>query len=137
MRVLENKPFIWIASSLLLLLLSCIIPEKASAQVLTPNTQAPGMQYSKKKEKQIKKAEKKRQKALKKAQKDGKLSNSFDQAVIEAKERQKQNAIKRARMEEEMKKPQYSDPSYFGHKKKPKKRPPGKKKYCKECEMYH
>ena len=38
---------------------------------------------------------------------------------------------------QEMEKPQYSDPSYFGHKKKPKKRPPGKKKFCKECGMYH
>jgi len=36
-----------------------------------------------------------------------------------------------------MKKPQYSDPTYFGHKKKPKKRPPGKKKFCKECGIYH
>jgi len=35
------------------------------------------------------------------------------------------------------KKPQYSDPLYFGHKKKPKKRPPGKQKYCKECGMRH
>lgn len=53
----------------------------------------------------------------------------------------------RARMEEtsrkrlkEMKKakdPQYSDPTYFGHKKPPKKRPPGKMKFCKECGMRH
>lgn len=34
-------------------------------------------------------------------------------------------------------KPQYSDPSYFGHKRKPKKRPPGKKKFCKECHIVH
>ncbi len=34
-------------------------------------------------------------------------------------------------------KPQYSDPSYFGHKRPPKKRPPGKMKYCKECGLRH
>ncbi|MDW7690978.1 hypothetical protein R9C00_20515 [Flammeovirgaceae bacterium SG7u.111] len=35
------------------------------------------------------------------------------------------------------KKPQYNDAMYFGHKKKPKKRPPGKRKMCKECGMVH
>ena len=34
-------------------------------------------------------------------------------------------------------KPQYSDPSYFGHKRPPKKRPPGKMKYCKVCGLRH
>ena len=34
-------------------------------------------------------------------------------------------------------KPQYSDPTYFGHKKPPVKRPPGKQKFCKECQMKH
>ncbi|MCS7005081.1 MAG: hypothetical protein NZM38_07120 [Cytophagales bacterium] len=41
------------------------------------------------------------------------------------------------KMEYEMEKPQYKDPTYFGHKRKPKKRPPGKQKYCKECGMKH
>ena len=40
-------------------------------------------------------------------------------------------------MAKEMEKPQYSDPTYFGHKKPPKKRPVGKKKFCKECGMSH
>jgi hypothetical protein len=39
--------------------------------------------------------------------------------------------------EKEMLKPQYSDPTYFGHKRKPKKRPPHKMKFCKECEIRH
>lgn len=39
--------------------------------------------------------------------------------------------------EKEMAKPQYSDPTYFGHKRKPKKRPPGKMKFCKQCEIRH
>jgi hypothetical protein len=34
-------------------------------------------------------------------------------------------------------KPQYSDPMYFGHKRPPKKRKPGKMKYCKECGLRH
>jgi len=33
--------------------------------------------------------------------------------------------------------PQYSNKFYFGHKKKPKKRPPGKKKFCKICQFKH
>ena len=33
--------------------------------------------------------------------------------------------------------PQYSDPSYFGHKRPPKRRPPHKMKYCKECGIRH
>lgn len=33
--------------------------------------------------------------------------------------------------------PQFTDPLYFGHKKPPKKRPPGKRKFCKECGMSH
>lgn len=33
--------------------------------------------------------------------------------------------------------PQYSDPSYFGHKRPPKKRSPDKMKFCKECGIRH
>lgn len=33
--------------------------------------------------------------------------------------------------------PQYSDFQYFGHKKKPKRRPPEKMKYCKICGIRH
>ena len=33
--------------------------------------------------------------------------------------------------------PQYTDPSYFGHKRPPKKRPPSKMKYCKVCGIKH
>ncbi len=39
--------------------------------------------------------------------------------------------------EKELAKPQYSDPTYFGHKKPPKRRPPHKMKYCKECGIRH
>lgn len=36
-----------------------------------------------------------------------------------------------------MEKPQYSDPTYFGHKRKPKRRPPHKMRLCKECGIRH
>ena len=52
-------------------------------------------------------------------------------------QRMEANAKKYNEMAKEMKKPQYSDPLYFGHKNKPKKRPPGKKKYCSECGIVH
>ncbi len=64
-------------------------------------------------------------------------ANRFDQEVQEYYDRMEANAKKYKKMEREMKKPQYSDPTYFGHKHPPKKRPPGKKKYCKVCGMYH
>jgi hypothetical protein len=41
------------------------------------------------------------------------------------------------RAEREMAKPQNSDPSYFGHKRPPKRRPPHKMKLCKECGIRH
>lgn len=43
----------------------------------------------------------------------------------------------RRKNEKLMLKPQYSDPMYFGHKRPPKKRKPGKMKFCKECGMRH
>jgi hypothetical protein len=46
-------------------------------------------------------------------------------------------AEQRRKQEKEMRKPQYSDPSYFGHKKKPKIRPVGKRKFCHECGIVH
>ena len=49
----------------------------------------------------------------------------------------KQRRKERKKLMEELKKPQYRDPSFFGHKKKPKKRPVGKQKLCKECGIYH
>lgn len=58
-------------------------------------------------------------------------------ARAEFDERMKANAKKYAEQAKLAEKPQYSDPSYFGHKKKPKKRPPGKRKLCKECGIVH
>jgi predicted nucleotidyltransferase len=75
----------------------------------------------------------------KKKKKDSKNSYKYkiNNAVKEYEELMKTNVKKRAKMEKDMEKPQYSDPSYFGHKKKPKKRPLGKRKMCKECGIVH
>ena len=61
----------------------------------------------------------------------------FDRLVVEYEERMETNARRRSQMAKELRKPQYSDPSYFGHKKPPKKRARGKKRKCKECHMWH
>ena len=61
----------------------------------------------------------------------------YDNLIVEYEERMKANVHKYKVMARKMKKPQYSDPSYFGHKRKPKKRPVGKRKFCKECEIVH
>lgn len=44
---------------------------------------------------------------------------------------------RRRKNERLMQKPQYADPSYFGHKRPPKKRKPSKMKFCKECGIRH
>ena len=46
-------------------------------------------------------------------------------------------AKQKRKAEKEMMKPQYSDPSYFGHKRKPKKHSRKKMKYCRECGIRH
>jgi len=62
-----------------------------------------------------------------------KKGDALDQYEQQKKDVQKQHT----KMEKGMRKPQYSDPSYFGHKRPPKKRKTGKKKFCKECGMTH
>jgi hypothetical protein len=52
-------------------------------------------------------------------------------------ERKAQLEKTRRKNERLQEKPQYSDPSYFGHKRPPKKRKAGKLKYCKECGIRH
>jgi len=52
-------------------------------------------------------------------------------------DRMEQVAKAHRKAEKELEKPQYSDPSYFGHKRPPKKRPPEKMKFCKVCGIRH
>ncbi|MEM7551635.1 MAG: hypothetical protein AAF363_18265 [Bacteroidota bacterium] len=74
------------------------------------------------------KAQKKYKKVLE--EKYGRLEKEYVQRMRKVRKQKK----KEARLSE---KPQYSDPLYFGHKKKPKIRPVGKRKFCKECHIVH
>lgn len=65
------------------------------------------------------------------------ITKQLDDAVEDYGKLMKKNARKYAKMQRDMKKPQYADPTYFGHKKPPKKRPIGKRKMCKECGIVH
>ncbi|HNP17496.1 MAG TPA: hypothetical protein PKL31_03590 [Fulvivirga sp.] len=67
----------------------------------------------------------------------GIFNRKMDLKIKEFDKRMQANAKAERKKQREMRKPQYSDPSYFGHKKKPKKRPPGKRKFCKECGIWH
>lgn len=104
----------------MLLLLSWQAEAQSSREIETSQKQ--GAQYNSKQK--VKKAKK-----LKK--------NKYDQLVEEYEDRMKANAKAAKKAAKEMEKPQYSDPTYFGHKKPPKKRPPGKRKFCKECGIVH
>ncbi len=74
---------------------------------------------------------------LKKGHNKNSLSYRLDKKVEEYHARMRDNQKRYRKMARLSEKPQYSDPSYFGHKRKPKKRPPGKKKLCKECSIIH
>lgn len=82
------------------------------------------------------KPSKKEVKKAKKAYKNS-YARQFDVKIEEYEDRMQANAKKYKKLSHEAKKPQYSDPAYFGHKSKPKKRKPGKKKFCKECQIVH
>ena len=76
-------------------------------------------------------------KSKKKKSKNQGLSQQYDQKVDDYYARMEENARRYKKMDKETRKPQYSDPTFFGHKHPPKKRPPGKKKFCKVCGMVH
>ena len=67
--------------------------------------------------------------------------NSFFKTQKEGKEeyedRMKQVVKDKKKSVKILKKPQYSDKSYFGHKRPPKKRPLSKRKLCKVCGIMH
>ena len=66
-----------------------------------------------------------------------KFNKIMDKKIVEFYQRIKANAKTDRVMARKMKKPQYADPLYFGHKRKPIKRPVGKRKFCKECHIVH
>ena len=61
----------------------------------------------------------------------------YDNLIVEYEERMVANVKKYEKLARIAKKPQYADHSYFGHKRKPKKRAVGKRKLCRECEIVH
>lgn len=76
-------------------------------------------------------------KSMKKKGRKAAKGKTHDDLVKEFEDRVEANAKRRKKEAKLAEKPQYSDPSYFGHKKKPKKRPVGKRKFCKECGIVH
>lgn len=84
--------------------------------------------------------EKTEKRTIKKAKKksfNAAYNKNLNQKVDDFEARMKANAKEDQRLARKMQNPQYSDPSYFGHKRKPKKRPVGKRKLCKECSIVH
>lgn len=67
----------------------------------------------------------------------GSFEWQLDQQVKEQEKRMKAVAKRQKKEARMAQKPQYSDPMYFGHKRKPKKHKPGKRKLCKECMIVH
>ena len=60
------------------------------------------------------------------------------EALIDEYHQRVRKAVKRYRKEQRlMNKPKYSNPLYYGHKKEPKIRKVGKRKFCKTCEIVH
>lgn len=66
-----------------------------------------------------------------------KFNKIMDNKIIEFHKRIKANAQEDKVLARKMQKPKYSNPLYFGHKRKPIKRPVGKRKFCKECQIVH
>ncbi len=67
----------------------------------------------------------------------GSFAWQLEQKQKEYRQRMIANAKKHTKEARLMQKPQYADPTYFGHKRKPKKRPAGKRRLCKECGIVH
>jgi len=66
-----------------------------------------------------------------------KFNKIMDQKIDEYYKRMKAEAREDNTLEKKMKKPQYSDFSYFGHKHRPKKHDLKHRKLCKECGIVH
>ncbi|MEO9485337.1 MAG: hypothetical protein ABJG47_17900 [Ekhidna sp.] len=73
----------------------------------------------------------------KKDKKPNPFYSTKEEEVTAFRKKMKAVSKKKAKEEKLAKKPEYSDPSYFGHKRPPKKRPVGKQKFCKVCKMKH
>ena len=89
--------------------------------------------------KQSKSLELKPKKSTKKVTKRKSKSNYVTtQEIVEYSRRKIQKVLKeKAKMNKKLSKPQYSDRSYFGHKRPPKRRSLSKRKFCKVCGIVH
>ena len=94
---------------------------QSSKDVAPPTPPAPRYQAKKDKKVSVAKIFKKKPKS--------------DREVFE--ERMKEVAKQKDKEARLAKKPRYSNPLYFGHKKPPKKRPLHKRKLCKTCNIVH
>ena len=65
------------------------------------------------------------------------LKRSSEQLIKEYHIRVRKAAKKYKKEQKLLKKPEYTNIEYYGHKKKPKIRKLGKRKFCKECEIVH
>lgn len=102
--------------------------KSANTEQNAPTTLEPGEEpYYPKKEYGPKKSRKSRKKG------GGPTYESQDE--FEARMRETVKTIRKN--EKNLMRPQYTNPMYFGHKRPPKKRPPGKMKYCKVCGIRH
>jgi len=118
---------------LFLLVLGMSVMAQAQTQKKYPTTKGDSYNYrSEYNTKTSRKDTKKARKAYKNS-----YARQFDVKIEEYEERMQANAKKYEKMAKDADKPQYSDPTYFGHKHKPKKRKPGNKKFCKECQIVH
>ena len=86
-------------------------------------------------------AVKKEKKGLFSFRKKNKKTNPYystkEEEIAAFRKKMKTVYKQKAKEEKLAKKPEYSEHSYFGHKRPPKKRPPGKQKFCKVCKMKH
>lgn len=122
-----NGKLYWIVLGVLFFGVLCMGRAQSTRDVTTQ--QAPAPRYLNKKK------EKKFLFLFKKKQRFNRITGEEESDAFDR--RMKKAAREKWKIEKKMAKPQYSDPSYFGHKHPPKKRKPGKKKFCKECGMVH
>lgn len=131
------------AFCLIILILACSLPALAQKKKKQADTEEEKVderistRIGEESEQENKKTKSSRTKSATKVQKVGKKQTSVKaikptNQFVEKKTWKRQIAYEEARED-----PAYNDATYFGHKKKPKKRPPGKRKLCKECKMVH
>lgn len=85
-------------------------------------------------------SEKEDNKAKRQHEPDSKVEvgpSRFEQLEKEYKQRLAAQTRKHRDLERRLQKRRFRDPTYFGHKRKPKRRKAGKKRLCKECGIIH